>query len=104
MKKTVTLKVSLSTALARDHMALHPNEGFDLGLMRVEHPIRLCHSLRLEEYLKGGEGEVHLVNIELLNECPKETLLVGTGLHRILGEPAKAVILYDGHRLFIHGT
>ena len=103
MKKTVSLKVSVSTAVDRVHLVMHPNEGFDLGLMRVAHPVRLCRNLGLEEYLKGGEGEVDMVNVSLLNECPQQTILVGLALHRLLGEPTKAVVLYDGHRLYVHG-
>lgn len=104
MKKTVSLKVSLSTAVARNHLVLHPNEGFDLGLMRLGHPLVLCRDLGLEEYLKGGVGEIEEVHIDLLNECPRETLLMGMGLHKVLGEPTKAVILFDGERIFIHRT
>lgn len=104
MKKTKALKVSVSVSVGREHLVMHPNEGFDLGLMRVGHPVRLCRNLGIEDYLKGGEGEVTLIHLDLLNECPKETILVGTGLHRLLGEPAKAVVLYDGHRMYLHGT
>jgi len=40
----------------------------------------------------------------LLNECPKETILMGTALHKLLGEPTRAVVLFDGDRLFLHKT
>ena len=103
MKKTGTLKVSVSTAVDRAHLVMHPNEGFDLGLMRVAHPVRLCRDLPLEDYLKGGEGEVDLVDLDLKNECPKDTILIGTVLHRLLGHPEKAVVLFDGHRMYLHG-
>ena len=103
MKKTVSLKVSVSTAVDRVHLVMHPNEGFDLGLMRVAHPVKLCRNLPIEDYLKGGEGDVEMVDISLLNECPKQTILVGLTLHKLLGEPNKAVVLYDGHRLYVHG-
>lgn len=104
MKKTGSLKVSVSTAVDRIHLVMHPNEGFDLGLMRVDHPVRLCRGLAVEDYLKGSDGEYELVNVTLLNECPKETLLLGKALHKLLGEPARAVVLFDGQRLFLHKT
>jgi len=102
MKKTQAVKVSVSTAVDRVHLVMHPNEGFDLGLMRIAHPVQLCRGIGVEDYLKGGDGVCEMVNVSLLNECPKETLLVGTALYKLLGEPAKAVILFDGHRLFVH--
>lgn len=102
MKKTKTLKVSVSVAVAQDHLVLHPNEGFDLGLMRVGHPLRLCSNIPIEDYLRGSDGESFNVHVDLLNECPKETMLIGVSLHRLLGAPGKAVVLADGERLYVH--
>lgn len=104
MKKTGSLKVSVSTAVDRVHVVLHPNEGFDLGLMRIAHPVQLCRGIGIEDYLKGSEGVCEPVDVSLLNDCPKETMLVGTALYKLLGEPAKAVVLFDGRRLFVHKT
>lgn len=102
MKKTATLKVSISTSIDRTHLVMHPNEGFDLGLMRISHPVQLCHDLAVDEFLKGSRGVIDEVSVSLLNECPKETVLLGRSLHKLLGEPVKAVVLFDGERLFIH--
>lgn len=102
MKKTGALKVSVSMAITGEHLVMHPNEGFDLGFMRVEHPVPLCRNLTLEDYLRGTQSEEVLIHLDLLNECPKETILVGLALHRALGTPTKAVVLYDGSRLFFH--
>ena len=104
MKKTGSLKVSVSATVDKAHLVMHPNEGFDLGLMRVAHPVSLCCTMGIEDYLRGVGGATEQVNLQLLNECPKETIIIGTTLYRILGEPHKAVILYDGQRLYIHKT
>ena len=103
MKKTGSLKVSVSTTVDIEHLVMHPNDGFDLGLMRVEHPVQLCLNMNVEDYLRGCDCDVNLVNLALRNECPRETILVGTALHRRLGEPAKVVVLFDGQRLYLHG-
>ena len=103
MKKTASLRVSVSPAVDREHLVMHPNDGFDLGFMRVEHPVPLCLNLELEDYLKGTLGETGLVNLALKNDCPPQTLVLGSKLHKLLGEPAKAVVLFDGQRLYIHG-
>jgi len=102
MKRTGSLKVSVSTAVDRVHLVMHPNEGFDLGLMRIAHPVQLCRGIPVEDYLKGSDGVSEPVSVSLLNECPKETILLGTALYKLLGEPAKAVVLFDGTRLFLH--
>lgn len=104
MKKTAALKVSVSTSVDRVHLVLHPNEGFDLGLMRIAHPVKLCREIGVEEYLKGGDGVTETVSVSLLNECPQETILMGIALFKLLGEPTKAVVLFDGQRLYLHKT
>lgn len=104
MKKTASLKVSVSTQVDRVHLVMHPNEGFDLGLMRIAHPVQLCRDIAVEDYLKGAVGTSEPVSVSLLNECPKETILLGTALFKLLGEPARAVVLFDGQRLFLHKT
>lgn len=102
MKKTTALKVSVSTSVDRVHLVMHPNEGFDLGLMRIDHPVRLCREIGVEDYLRGSNGVSEDVSVSLLNECPQETLLMGTALFKLLGEPTKAVVLFDGQRLYLH--
>jgi len=102
VKKTGTLKVSVSANLGREHLVMHPNDGFDLGLLRVEHPVRLCLRPTLEDYLKGlDDGDP--VNVALRNDCQNETLLIGARLYDQLGRPARAVVFFDGNRLFIRG-
>ena len=103
MKKTGSLKVSLSGTLDQVHLIMHPNEGFDLGLMRAEHTVKLCLDMKLEAYLKGDDTRSDFVFIALKNECPRETIVMGAGLHRALGNPSRAVVLFDGNRLYLHG-
>ena len=88
MKKTGSLKISVSTSVDRTHLVMHPNEGFDLGLLRIAHPVRLCRDIPVEDYLKGESGVNEPIAVSLLNECPKETMLVGPALHKLLGEPS----------------
>ncbi len=102
MKKTESLRVSVSAAVDRVHLVLHPNEGFDLGLMKVDQLVTLCRNIGLEAYLKGGRGDSDEVSLVLQNECPPHTIMLGRSLYRLLGEPAKAVLLLDGQRLFVH--
>lgn len=102
MKKTGSLKFTITFALDRECLIMHPDEGFELGLMRVTHHVRLCRNLDLESYLKGMEGDVEFVKLQLHNDCPRETIQVGRTLHHLLGKPEKAIALFDGQRLFLH--
>jgi hypothetical protein len=87
VKKTGTLKVSVSANLGLERLVMHPNDGFDLGLLRVEHPLRLCLRLTIEDYLKGVADEGDPVSVALRNDCQNATLLVGSRLHDRLGRP-----------------
>ncbi len=102
MKKTGALKVSVSARVDRVHLVMQPNDGFDLGMMRVTHPVLLCRCLGVEEYLRGANGVREALSVDLSNACPSQTILVGSELHRLLGAPSRAVILFDGARLFVH--
>jgi len=103
MKKTGTMNVSVSASGEKDSLTIHPNDGFDLGFMRVEHPVPLCHHVALESFLKGENGQIDEVKLSLRNECPPRTMVLGSTLHRLLGEPEKVVLLFDGERLYVHG-
>jgi hypothetical protein len=104
MKKTLTLQVNASQHIAKGHLILHPNEGFDLGLMRVKHDVQLCTEVAVEDYLKGQRGTCLGLQIDILNECPKQTLQLNATHWKGLGCPPKAVVLFDGERLFIQPT
>ncbi len=101
MKKTSALKVSPSLHIPKGKVILHPNEGFDLGLMRVNHPVQWCAEVGVQEFLKGQDGNRRDLQVDLLNECPRETLQMSQSQWVGLGSPPKAVVLIDGERLFI---
>ena len=100
MKKTGTLQVSPSTHIPQGRVILHPNEGFDLGLMRVKHPVQLCTDIGVQEYLKGMNGTAEDLQVELLNDCPPQTLQLNQTHWKGMGSPPRAVVLLDGVRLF----
>ncbi len=101
MKKTSALKVSPSLHIPKGKVILHPNEGFDLGLMRVTHPVNWCSGVDVQAFLKGEDGTPRELVVDLLNECPRETLQMSQSQWQGLGSPPKAVVLIDGQRLFI---
>ncbi|MEI8094146.1 MAG: hypothetical protein WCG80_08045 [Spirochaetales bacterium] len=101
MKKTLTLQVSASQHIPKGKLILHPNDGFDLGLMRVKHEVQLCGEISVQDYLKGESGTRSPAEVDILNECPHQTLQLGASHWKLLGCPPKAVVFYDGERLFI---
>jgi len=90
LKSTNTLKILCSSSLPENRLELHPNEGADLGWMMTE------YSVEIEE---GPRAEVHL-----LNDCPKDCLVIGRKFWEKMGRPAKAILHFDGTKLKIEKT
>lgn len=104
MKKTTLMKVIYSQAVPRGQLIMHPNEGFDLGLVTLRHSLTWCTNLKAEEFLQGQSGTASPVQIELLNECPKNSIQINASVWERLGMPDQAVVFSDGERIFLHGT
>ncbi len=102
IKKTERLKVSPSTQLGIDRLVIHPNDGFDLGMMTREYQVSLCTELPLDKFLGGSDGKVEAARVELRNECPSQTIQVNPQVWERIGMPSAAIILYDGSRLYLH--
>ncbi len=87
MKSTEPLRALCKPGLAANRINMHPNEGFDLGLMTTRHEVEV-------EGL--GKAEVWL-----LNDCPKESFELNPGVWERYGKPARAVLSFDGAKLRI---
>jgi hypothetical protein len=70
-----------------NELSIHPNDGFDLGMMTTAYDVEL-----------DGAGPAL---IRLLNECPRDCLELPPRLYERLGKPRQAVLKYDGSTLFI---
>lgn len=101
MKKTVPLTVASSQHFPFGRFAIHPNEGFDLGMMTRTYPVQWCTDVSLTDFVNGSAGTTNEVNVELLNECPPRTLQMNVNQWKKIGMPPHVVIIYDGNRLYI---
>jgi hypothetical protein len=73
--------------LKANEVSIHPNEGFDLGMMTTAYDVEL-----------DGSGPAL---VKLLNECPKESFELPPKLYERYGKPRQAILKYDGAKLFI---
>jgi hypothetical protein len=55
-----------------------------------------------KDFLAGVWGTAEKYTVELRNDCPRDQLRLNDGLSKILGDIQKAVVFFDGQRLFIH--
>jgi hypothetical protein len=82
MKSTSPLKPLCSARLPSNRLVIHPNEGADMGMMMTSHSARTGDGVEIE--------------VRLLNECPRESVELSTGLWEQLGKPKQLVLAYDG--------
>ncbi|HUX40721.1 MAG TPA: hypothetical protein VMV83_06090 [Rectinemataceae bacterium] len=87
MKSTSTLKALCAASLKPNQLSIHPNDGFDLGMMTTGYEVDL-----------DGTGPAY---VKLQNECPPDCLQLPPSLFERLGRPRQAVVKYDGTKLFI---
>lgn len=87
MKSTPALRALCQPTLKGNEVSIHPNEGFDLGMMTTAYDVEL-----------EGNGPTL---VKLLNECPKECVELPPRLYEKFGKPKHAVLRYDGAKLFI---
>jgi len=87
VKQTKALRILCSMRLPERSLNIHPNEGADIGLMMTK------HSAKAED---GDELELNL-----LNECPQESVEISAKLWERLGKPKKIVLGYDEGRIKI---
>ncbi|MBN2652553.1 MAG: hypothetical protein JXR63_09225 [Spirochaetales bacterium] len=100
MQKTRPLSVSVDTKLEKNRMVIHPNEGFDLGLMKLEYDIDVYATSDVNSFV-ANELESEKGSIYLENECGNGMIKISMPMWNKLGKPKQAILLADSHRICI---
>ncbi len=87
MKSTPALKALCQPTLKANELSIHPNDGFDLGMMMTAYDVEI-----------DGDGPGR---VRLRNECPKECIELPPKLYEKFGKPRNAILKFDGTKLFI---
>lgn len=103
MKKTEPMDVVCSQHIPAGEIYFHPNEGFDLGLLTKGHDVEWCVDLEPDAFLRGQKGTVLPCRIELKNECKLNTIELNIHEWKRVGMPDRAVVFFDGRRIFLYG-
>jgi hypothetical protein len=87
MKSTSPLKALYSVRLPENRLNIHPNEGADIGLMMTQY----------SAHYKDGTA----IELQLLNECPIESVELSFHMWEKLGKPSKVRLGYENGTLSI---
>lgn len=104
MKKTVVLQVIYSQHIPRNVLIMHPNDGFDIGMMTCSYQVEWCTDVDARSFLTGSNGSMAPSRVDLLNECPHQQLQMNVYHGKDIGMAEKAVLFYDGKRVFVHNV
>ena len=99
MKSTSVLTVSTDLYLI-DDIILHPNEGFDLGLINPVTPVKFFANATVEAF-NSSTGEFYNGHLLLKNQCKNGTAQLGKKIYKRLGMPAKIKLFYDQDKVLI---
>lgn len=111
VKQTGELAVLGGHALDEKTINIHPNDGYDIGLMTSSHVVEMYAGCTPEE-LRAGSADTAadtLGTINLKNECRIGTVEMSAKMADKLGASRKARLVLsdggDGHaQLFIQGV
>lgn len=86
MKSTDHLAVKGDTGLVRNVLILHPNDGYDLGLIAINSTMKLCIGATEEDFLSGKVSH-SLASVRLENKCALSTLQMNAAWWNEIGKP-----------------
>jgi hypothetical protein len=100
MKQTEELTVINDLSLKEYEVVIHPNDGFDLGLLDKHNYIKIFSRATIEEF-KKEDGHHMPGQLSLANECRSGTVTISSKHWNSLGKPKKVKLFYNANKLLI---
>ena len=99
MKSTKALLVNTDLYLNQD-ILLHPNDGFDLGLMNTSYQVKIFSNVTVDVF-NNSEKDFIMGNLLLHNKCKHGTILICHKYWQKIGMPEKIIMFYDNEKILI---
>jgi len=103
MKTSGLLTASGDFKQKKDVIVIHPNDGFDLGLMTTKYQVQIVMGETPETFLKGG-GKAVPGTLLLVNECPNGTIRLNLAQWQDLGKPRQLRLCCEADKVLIAKT
>ena len=100
MKYTSALEVIQGDEPQGDTLRIHPNDGFDIGLMTYMYELKIFNNCSAEEF-NSEEGSFFLGRVEQANECQLGTMEVNYKFFKKLGSPERIKIIASDNKLLL---
>jgi hypothetical protein len=100
MKSTEYLTVMGDFKLRRNDLVIHPNDGYDLGLLSRDTEVRIFTGTSMEDFA-AGRGEGVKGTVRLHNSCAAATVHISPAWWNDLGKPRIVRLAFDGDRILV---
>jgi hypothetical protein len=99
LKSTKPLEVFINNKLSTGHLVIHPNDGFDLGLMNNSN--RVAVYMNLSTAAKESESSSQSGEIYLSNSCKSGTLEVSQRQWELMDKRGQVILAMKENSVFI---
>ncbi|MBN1410759.1 MAG: hypothetical protein JW969_07925 [Spirochaetales bacterium] len=100
MKNTAALTALSHLGQAENTIVIHPNDGFDLGLLTLRKNIKIYSHITVKEFKeKGGTPTEGLLVLE--NQCKLGTIELNPSFWRKLGKPKNLQLFFKEDGLLL---
>ena len=99
MKNTEKLNVRTNFHLQND-VLIHPNEGFEMGLMNTAMAVKIFANVVIEVF-NAGDKEFLEGQLILSNDCTPGEIILSHKYWKKIGSPEKVTLFYDDCKILI---
>ncbi|MBN2544427.1 MAG: hypothetical protein JXB50_01435 [Spirochaetes bacterium] len=99
MKSTYPLNVKTNLYI-KDEIMIHPNEGFEVGLMNTSHNVKLFVNSAIEVF-NNAETDYIIANLVLSNNCNHGEIIMNHKFWKKIGSPAKLKLHFDNNKVLL---
>ncbi len=100
MRRTGFLTVETDIRISRDKLIIHPNDGYDLGLMNRQYDVGMFFNEKIEVFEKSTPATVN-GSILLENNCRHGAIAMSKKQWQELGQPEKIMLVYNEGNLLL---
>ena len=107
MKNAGGYKLKSSNALdietnlyAKNDIIIHPNEGYDLGLIDHSTPVKIFANTSIDNF-KSAEGNFIEGSIVLENSCKQGNVQLSKKFWNFIGKPQKVRLHFEDNKILI---
>jgi hypothetical protein len=100
MKSSQALTIKTVLSQKEEEIIIHPNDGFDLGLMNTKAVVKIFCNTTIEIF-NIGEKDFTPGTIILANDCPQQVAQLNHKLWKKIGSPNALRLFHDNNKILI---